>query len=128
MNISRCGLYYACNGRLDSLHPILNPTVEHVNVLAYMTGDLFDMPAGAVGAVFGVEFRQDEMELQANDGANYGGITYNIVPDIKGDMDVAELFTELSFPLADKLTADVALRLRTTVTRTSTRYSVTTPA
>jgi len=91
--------------------PILNPTIEQFNLLAYMTGDLFDMPAGAVGAVFGVEFRKDEMDMQANDGANYGGITYNIVPDIKGDMDVTELFTEFSFPLADKLTADVALRV-----------------
>ena len=36
--------------------PILNPTIEQLNVLAYMTGDLFDMPAGPVGSVFGFEY------------------------------------------------------------------------
>jgi outer membrane receptor protein involved in Fe transport len=51
------------------------------------------------------------MEMLADDGSNYGGITYNIVPDIIGDMDVAELFTEFSFPLADSLTADIAARV-----------------
>jgi len=91
--------------------PILNPTIEQINFLAYITGDLFDMPAGEVGAVFGVEYRQDEMEMLADDGSNYGGITYNIVPDIIGDMDVAEVFTEFSFPLADSLTADVSMRV-----------------
>jgi len=90
--------------------PILNPSIELVNVVAYMTGDIFDMPAGAVGAVFGAEYRKDKMDLVADDGSNYGGITYNIVPDISGDVDVAELFSELSFPLADSLRLDVSIR------------------
>jgi len=91
--------------------PILNPTIEQTNFLAYITGDLFEMPAGEVGAVFGVEYRKDEMEMLADDGSNYGGITYNIVPDIFGDMDVVEGFAEFSFPLADKLTADISMRV-----------------
>jgi len=49
--------------------------------------------------------------LLADEGSNYGGITYNIVPDITGDMDVTELFTEFSFPLADTLTADISMRV-----------------
>ncbi len=91
--------------------PVLNPTIEQVNFLAYMTGDIFDMPAGPVGAVFGVEYRQDDMEMLADDGSNYGGITYNIVPDIIGDMNVAELFTEFSFPLTESLTTEFAMRV-----------------
>jgi len=91
--------------------PVLNPTIEQLNFLAYMTGDLFDMPAGPVGAVFGFEYREDDMEMLADDGSNYGGISYNIVPDIIGSMDVAELFTEFSFPLHDSLTADIAARV-----------------
>jgi len=91
--------------------PILNPTIEQFNFLAYMTGEVFDMPAGPVGAVFGVEYRQDEMNMQADDGSNYGGITYNIVPDIAGDMDVAEVFSEFSFPLTESLTADLSVRV-----------------
>ena len=91
--------------------PVLNPTITQVNFIAYMTGDLFEMPAGSVGTVFGIEYREDDMEMLADDGSNYGGITYNIVPDIIGDMQIAELFTEFSFPLADSLTADFAARV-----------------
>ena len=91
--------------------PILNPNVEQINVLGFIAGDLFEMPAGSVGAVFGVEYREDDMEMLADDGSNYGGITYNIVPDIIGSMDVAELFTEFSFPLTESLTADLSMRV-----------------
>jgi len=91
--------------------PILNPTIQQTNFLAYVSGDLFEMPAGSVGSVFGIEYRKDKMEMLANDGANYGGITYNIVPDIFGEMDVTEAFAEFSFPLADTLTADVSVRV-----------------
>ncbi len=93
------------------VNPIINPTVELLNVVGYTTGDLFEMPAGTVGAVFGFEWRRDSMNLRVSDGPRYGGITFNLVPPIKGDFDVAELFTEMSFPLADRLTADVSLRV-----------------
>ncbi len=93
------------------VNPIINPTIEQINVLAFMTGDLFEMPAGTVSAVFGVEYTQDKMDLRVSDGPRFGGITFNLVPQIKGDIDVAELFTEMSFPLAENLTADVSLRV-----------------
>ena len=92
------------------VNPIINPTVELLNVLGYMTGELFEMPAGPVGAVFGFEWRRDSMNLRVSDGPRYGEITFNLVPPIKGDFDVAEVFTEMSFPLADNFTADVSLR------------------
>jgi outer membrane receptor protein involved in Fe transport len=93
------------------VNPIINPTVELLNVLGYITGDLFDMPAGPVGTVFGFEWRRDSMDLRVSDGPRYGGITFNLVPPIKGDFDVAELFAEASFPLADRLSADVSARV-----------------
>ena len=93
------------------VNPIINPTVELINVLGYMNGDLFDMPAGPVGAVFGFEWRRDSMDLRVSDGPRYGGITFNLVPPIKGDFDVAELFSEMSFPLAENLTADISVRI-----------------
>ena len=93
------------------VNPIINPTVELVNVLGYVSGDLFEMPAGSVGAVFGFEWRRDSMDLRVSDGPRYGGITFNLVPPIKGDFDIAELFAEASFPLAETLTADVSLRV-----------------
>jgi len=93
------------------VNPIINPTVELLNVLGFMTGELFEMPGGTVGAVFGFEWRRDSMNLRVSDGPRYGGVTFNLVPPIQGDFDVAELFTEMSFPLADRLTADVSLRV-----------------
>jgi iron complex outermembrane recepter protein len=93
------------------VNPIINPTVELINVLGYVSGDLFEMPAGSVGAVFGFEWRRDSMNLRVSDGPRYGGITFNLVPPIKGDFDVAELFAEASFPLAESLTADVSVRV-----------------
>ncbi len=93
------------------VNPIINPTIQQINVLGFMTGDLFEMPAGTVSAVFGAEFTQDKMNLRVSDGPRFGGITFNLVPQIKGDIDVAELFTEMSFPLASSLTADVSFRV-----------------
>lgn len=93
------------------VNPIINPTVELINVVGYMTGELFEMPAGTVDAVFGFEWRRDSMNLRVSDGPRYGGITFNLVPPIKGDFDASEVFTEMSFPLADTLQADISLRV-----------------
>ena len=93
------------------VNPIINPTIEQINLLAFISGELFEMPAGPVGAVFGVEFNRDDMNLRVSDGPRFGGITFNLVPQIKGDIKVAEAFSEASFPLAENLTADVSLRV-----------------
>ena len=93
------------------VNPIINPTLELFNVVGYIGGDLFNMPAGPVASVFGVEFRRDTMDLRVSDGPRFGGITFNLVPPIKGDMDVAEVFGEASFPLAESITADVSMRV-----------------
>jgi outer membrane receptor protein involved in Fe transport len=93
------------------VNPIINPTIKQINVLGFISGELFDMPAGPVGAVFGVEYNKDDMDLQVSDGPRFGGITFNLVPNIAGSIDVTELFTEFSFPLAERLTADVSMRV-----------------
>jgi len=93
------------------VNPIINPTIEQINLLAFISGELFDMPAGPVAAVFGVEYNSDDMNLRVSDGPRFGGITFNLVPQIKGDIDVTEAFAEASFPLAESLTADISLRV-----------------
>jgi outer membrane receptor protein involved in Fe transport len=93
------------------VNPIINPTIEQINVLGFISGNLFDMKAGPVGAVFGFEYNRDEMDLRVSDGPRFGGITFNLVPQIQGDIDVIEAFGEASFPLAENLTADVSLRV-----------------
>ena len=48
--------------------PIINPTIEQINVLGFISGDLFDMRAGPVAAVFGAEYTRDEIDLFVSDG------------------------------------------------------------
>lgn len=93
------------------VNPILNPTIEQENFLAFVSGQLFDIPAGPVRTVFGVEYIRDSMDLWVSDELAYGGVTFNLVPPIKGSIDVFELFSEASLPLAKTLTADVSLRV-----------------
>ena len=93
------------------VNPIINPNIDQINVLGFINGDLFNMPAGPVAAVFGAEYTRDEMDLRVSDGLAFGGVTFNIVPPINGSIDVAELFSEVSIPLASNLTADVSARV-----------------
>jgi len=80
-----------------------NPELETINELynlsGYITGELFDLPAGGVSAVFGGEYRVDKQEAITNDDFTYGGVTTNLVPPFKGQIKVAELFAEASFPI-----------------------------
>ncbi len=93
------------------VNPTINPNIEQINVLGFINGDLFNMPAGPVAAVFGAEYTRDEIDLVVSDGLAFGGVTFNIVPPIKGAIDVAELFSEAAFPLASNLTANISARV-----------------
>lgn len=73
---------------------------------ASVTGNLFDLPAGSVGAVFGIEQRKDEIDdipgPQAISG-NAWGLTS--AGRTKGEDTVQEVFTELEVPLLRDLPA-----------------------
>lgn len=96
-------------------NPGINTDIEQVNVLGYIAGELFELPAGSVASVFGFEYRKDSQEVSTN--VPEGGVTFNYVPDFKGDISVAEVFAEAAFPLlkdvagAKNLTAEVSVRL-----------------
>jgi len=92
------------------VNPITNPVVKQTSMLGFINGDLFDMPAGPVAAVFGAEYVRDEIDLRVTDGLAFGGITFNIVPPFDGSISSTELFGELSMPLASRLTADLSAR------------------
>ncbi len=93
------------------VNPTITSKLKQTNALGYITGDLFDMPAGAVAAVFGLEYRKDTLDLMTSPGQANGGITFNIVPQFSGDIDVMEAFTEFSFPLTSSLQADISARV-----------------
>jgi len=98
-----------------------NPTIEtnisQLNVLGYITGELFSLPAGAASAVLGAEYRRDKQTLNTSEEQQYGGITFNVVPSFGGEVAVHELFAELSLPLlanhdaATSLTAELSARI-----------------
>ena len=97
------------------VNPEINTDNEQMNVLGYIAGDLFEMPAGAVSSVFGFEYRKDTQTVSTN--VPQGGVTFNYVPDFKGSIGVAEIFAEAAFPLlrdvagAKSLTAEVSARV-----------------
>ncbi len=94
-----------------------NTVYESEQFAAYVTGRLFDMPAGEVQAVFGYEYRNEsindvpDIEHQNDNlwGRSSAGIT-------KGEDTVNEFFTEIEIPLfqdaalAQELTVNVSWR------------------
>ncbi|PKI02031.1 TonB-dependent receptor domain-containing protein [Glaciecola sp. 33A] len=98
-------------------NPRISTDISQINFLGYIAGDLFDMPAGPVATVFGVEYRKDTQKLRTNDEQRFGGVTFNVVPSFDADLEVMEVFAEAAVPLlvdqpfAKSLTAETSLRL-----------------
>ena len=96
--------------------PEITTEIEQINALGYIAGDLFELPAGNVSAVFGAEYRKDTQDLKTNKEQRLGGVTFNVVPSFYGELDIFEVFGELALPLlknapmAKSLTAEVSFR------------------
>jgi len=99
------------------VNPTLNTYNEQTSIVGYTTGDLFEMPAGAVATVFGFEYRKDTQEAVTDEALTYGGITWNLIPAFKGSISVAEVFAEASVPLlrdmpgAEYLSLEASVRM-----------------
>lgn len=73
---------------------------EQTNFSAYVTGSLFELPAGPVATVFGVEYREDAISLKVDDAQRRGEIAgFNAIQSIFGSLDVYEAYTEVKVPL-----------------------------
>lgn len=86
-------------------------------VNAFVTGDAFDLPAGAVGVAAGVEYRREKVGIDQSDIYNSGGGFFNtLLPDLNGKVDVREVFAEARVPLlrdlpgVDSLSVQLAAR------------------
>ena len=93
------------------VNPTIDSTIEQTQALAYVSGDLFEIPAGTVPAVFGIEYRKDSVDLVTDERSQFGGITFNLIPSFAADYDVWEAFTEMAFPLSDKIDLEVSGRV-----------------
>jgi iron complex outermembrane receptor protein len=91
--------------------PTIDSDVKQQNFLAFVSGDLFEMPHGSVPVVLGIEYRKDEVSLRTDEGSQYGGITFNLIPSFSGDIDVWEVFGETMFPLTDDLSVEISARV-----------------
>ncbi|MDE0422810.1 MAG: TonB-dependent receptor [Gammaproteobacteria bacterium] len=84
----------------------------------YMTGSLFDLPAGGVSAGIGLEYRRDEIDSIPDHSAR-DGLFFGFFSDggAVGDKDVQEFFGEVELPIladqfaATELTLNVSTRL-----------------
>lgn len=95
----------------------LNTTVKQHNILAYVAGDVIDLPAGALGVAFGIEYRKDKQSLITDELSNFGGSSAAPIPSFTGSYDVTEGFIEAHVPLVtntpgfEDLSLDASLRV-----------------
>ncbi|MDB5431432.1 MAG: hypothetical protein JWP35_2548 [Caulobacter sp.] len=69
-------------------------------VAAFIRGDIMQLPAGGLAAVFGFEYREDHANLQVDDAQRTGNIYgFNAIQDQKGGIVVKEGYLELALPL-----------------------------
>lgn len=93
-------------------------TYEQILLSGFVSGDLFELPAGPVGAVVGVEYRKDKINSTPNDVAS-NGLFFGFFADrgAVGSKEIKEVFGELSIPLeagkpwVQELSIDIAGRL-----------------
>ena len=104
--------------------------VEQITGQAFVSGNLFTLPAGPVGVAFGAEYRQDKQDLRGDALSQFGGTTGNPVPNFGGEISATESFAEISVPLlADRpffelLTVDASARVaRYDIDRVGTVFS-----
>ncbi|MBL4790650.1 MAG: TonB-dependent receptor [Kordiimonadaceae bacterium] len=95
----------------------LDTTVKQHSALAYIAGDLIDLPAGPVGIALGIEYRKDQQRVVTDEFSSLGGVTAAPIPSFSGSYDVVEGFIETNIPLVTNtpgfqdLSLDASLRV-----------------
>lgn len=74
-------------------------TVRQESFQAFLTGDLFEGPAGPVSAAFGIDYRRDSQKLVGDILSQVGGTSGNPVPNFSGSISAFEGYGEVSVPL-----------------------------
>lgn len=87
---------------LDFIGSVETGNTEYTSTqfVGYLTGSLFEMPAGDVGAVFGVETRREDINDVPSPETQAGNLWgYTSASITSGDDTVREAFMELEVPL-----------------------------
>ena len=87
-------------------------TTEQSNIVGSITGDLFDMPAGALQFALGGEYRENRADFRPDSYLSSGDVVgFNAAAAVKGSIRSTEYFAELAVPLLKDITAIKALDL-----------------
>lgn len=89
----------------------------------YMTGSLFELPAGVVSAGVGVEYREDQIQSTPDNVAR-DGLMFGFFSDAgaNGDKYTQELFAEAELPILANLPAVTELTLNVSARWTDDQY------
>lgn len=109
-SISAAGVdYIGAASRYDT-------SIEQKVASAILTGTPFALPMGDVGLAAGIEYRDEESAFLVDELTERSLLNFAQRPDVVGEYDVQEIFTEISAPLVrnlgwvDALTWDAAIR------------------
>jgi outer membrane receptor protein involved in Fe transport len=74
--------------------------IEQSSVSGFVRGDLFELPAGPVAVVAGLEYRDDEGNFIVDDAQRRGEIAgFNAQQSVFGNLDVWEVYGEAAVPI-----------------------------
>ena len=74
---------------------------EQEVISAFVSGELFSLPAGPVGVVFGAEYREEFTSIRADEALQDGHAGTRSMQSIQGQYDVSDVFVEARLPLLD---------------------------
>lgn len=95
----------------------INTVIDQRILGGYVTGPVWELPAGDLSIVFGAEWREDALETQASDVASRGlGLNFFQDRESNGDVELWEIYGEAiipvlsGLPFAEELTFETAAR------------------
>ncbi len=74
--------------------------VAETRVAGFVRGDLFELPAGPISTVVGLEYRENSVAFAVDNEQRTGNIFgFNAIQDVEGSVSVSEIYGEISIPL-----------------------------
>lgn len=99
--------YVTNNGQLSTY----NAKVKQDVVAGSVTGDLFQLPGGALSFATGFEYRREKSSEDFDEATNLGLTLGNFLSDTRGKYNVKEGFVEVNAPLLKEVPFAYALSL-----------------